>query len=105
MFGNGTAFIESNDLAGVAKDVDVLYMTRIQKERFASEADYLKLKGSYVLDKKIVDTMKPKSIIMHPLPRVDEIARDVDSDQRAAYFREAKNGLYVRMALLQLILA
>lgn len=104
MYGNGMKFEESSDLSAIAPKIDVLYMTRIQKERFASEAEYLKLKGSYVLDMKIVRTMQKHAIIMHPLPRVDEISRDVDNDPRAAYFREAANGLYIRMALLQMIL-
>ncbi len=104
LYGNGMKFEEYNNLKDVAAKVDVLYMTRIQKERFASEAEYLKLKGSYILDKSIVSMMKKNSIIMHPLPRVDEINRDIDSDPRAAYFREARNGLYLRMALLHSIL-
>jgi aspartate carbamoyltransferase catalytic subunit len=105
MFGNGMKFAESTDLREVASQVDVLYMTRIQKERFSNLADYEKLKGSYVLNMDIVKTMQKHAIIMHPLPRVDEITPDVDNDPRAAYFREAKNGLYIRMALLQSILS
>lgn len=103
-YGNGAAFQEFSDLREVASEVDVLYMTRIQRERFPNVADYQKLKGSYILNMEIVKTMKKKSIILHPLPRVDEINRDVDSDPRAAYFRQAKNGMYVRMALLHSIL-
>ena len=98
-------FEESENLDAVLDTVDVLYVTRVQKERFASEAEYLKLKGSYVVDKASLSKMKKDAIIMHPLPRIDEIAPEVDSDPRAAYFRQAKNGLYMRMALLQELLA
>ena len=79
-------------------------MTRIQKERFASQEDYLKHKGCYIVNRDILELMKKPSIIMHPLPRVDEISPEVDSDPRAAYFRQAENGLYIRMALLKIIL-
>ena len=103
-YGNGVKFKEFSDLKDVAADVDMLYMTRIQRERFPNVSDYQKLKGSYILDAKIVKMMKKNSIIMHPLPRVDEINRDVDTDPRAAYFRQARNGLFIRMALLQTIL-
>ncbi|OGE76069.1 MAG: aspartate carbamoyltransferase [Candidatus Doudnabacteria bacterium RIFCSPHIGHO2_02_FULL_48_21] len=101
----GIKFEESENLDAVLDTVDVLYVTRVQKERFASEAEYLKLKGSYVVDKASLSKMKKDAIIMHPLPRIDEIAPEVDSDPRAAYFRQAKNGLYMRMALLQELLA
>jgi len=85
----------------VLKDVDVLYQTRIQKERFHKRIEYEKLKGKYILTLKEVDQMKKNSIVMHPLPRVDEISLEVDSSPKAAYFRQAKYGLLVRMALLQ----
>lgn len=104
MTAKGIAFEETNDLSQIPSDIDVVYATRIQKERFDSIEDYNKLKGSYVIDKKFMDRLSPSSIVMHPLPRVDEIATDVDSDHRAAYFRQPKNGLYLRMALLQEIL-
>lgn len=92
---------EETDLRAIAPEIDVLYQTRIQKERFGDRAeDYLAARGVYVVDRQLADTMKPESIIMHPLPRVDEIVTDVDSDPRAAYFRQAQNGLYIRMALL-----
>ncbi len=100
----GVPFKESTSMEDAAQEADVLYMTRIQKERFASEAEYRKLMGCYVVDRKILNLMKEKSIIMHPLPRVDEISPEVDSDPRAAYFRQAENGLYIRMALLKTIL-
>jgi aspartate carbamoyltransferase catalytic subunit len=83
---------------------DVLYMTRIQKERFSSEDEYNKYKGCYVLDKSHLARMNKDAIVMHPLPRVGEISTGIDSDPRAAYFRQAENGLYVRMALLNMIL-
>lgn len=103
---NRIEFEESQDLEKVAKDVDVIYQTRIQKERFGDRiADYEKARGKYVIDDRIISLMRPKAVVMHPLPRVDEIARSVDSDRRAAYFRQAQNGLFVRMALLKMILA
>ena len=97
---------ESNDLADVAAKVDVIYQTRIQRERFGDRVqDYQKARGRYVIDRRILDCMSDHAIIMHPLPRVDEIVADeVDSDPRAAYFRQAHNGLYIRMALLRMIL-
>jgi aspartate carbamoyltransferase catalytic subunit len=97
---------EETDLDKVLPQVDVVYQTRIQKERFGDRiADYEQCRGVYVIDRHTLGLMKPKSIIMHPLPRLDEISREVDSDPRAAYFRQAQNGLYVRMALLFLIFA
>ncbi len=97
-------FEENDDLIEVAKEVDVIYQTRIQRERFLSPEEYEKAKGIYIIDKKVMKVMKKDAIVMHPLPRVDEISYEVDSDPRAAYFRQAHNGLYVRMALLKLIL-
>ena len=79
-------------------------MTRVQKERFEDAAEYEKLKDAYIIDAKTLAAMKEKAIIMHPLPRVNEIAPEVDTDPRAAYFRQARNGLYVRMALLVSVL-
>lgn len=93
---------EVSDLKEVASSVDVLYQTRIQKERFTNLDDYAKARGKYIIDQSIVDLMQPHARILHPLPRVDEITVDVDSDPRAAYFRQAKNGLYIRMALLKM---
>lgn len=89
------------DVAEVATDTDVLYVTRVQKERFENLTDYEAVKNSYTIDKSIANIMKPKARIMHPLPRVGEIAYEVDSDPRAAYFRQMRNGLYIRMALLE----
>ncbi len=94
-------FQEENNLRAIIGEVDVVYQTRIQKERFGDrEDDYRAAQGVYVIDREMVEQMKPASIVMHPLPRVDEITVDVDSDRRAAYFRQAQNGLYIRMALL-----
>ena len=90
----------------VAADVDVMYQTRIQKERFQDRPDdYEKAKGKYIVDEEVMRLLPKDGVVMHPLPRVDEIDPRVDSDPRAAYFRQAKNGLYVRMALLKLALS
>jgi aspartate carbamoyltransferase len=93
----------TNDLASAMTESDVVYMTRIQKERFADPAEYEKLKGSYVIDLDLVRRSKPGITIMHPLPRVDEITADVDSYAGAAYFRQVANGVPIRMALLALV--
>lgn len=94
-------FTEEADLRAIAPEVDVVYQTRIQKERFGDRTeDYLKAKGVYIVDRALLQLMKPDAIVMHPLPRVDEITTQVDADPRAAYFRQAQNGLYIRMALL-----
>jgi aspartate carbamoyltransferase len=84
---------------------NVLYVTRVQKERFETIEEYDKVKGAYVVNKDFMSKAPPKMIVMHPLPRVDEISTEVDSDPRAAYFREMANGLYVRMAILDLVLS
>eukprot|EP00798_Chlamydomonas_sp_ICE-L_P014676 gene14676-20711_t len=97
-------WVEVDDLREVAADVDILYQTRIQKERFTDLNDYAKARGKYIVDPSIMEIMKKDSVVMHPLPRVDEITVDCDTDPRAAYFRQAKNGLFVRMALLKLCL-
>ena len=89
----------------VLPDVDVVYQTRIQHERFDSEADYEAARGKYVIDAAAMEALSPKAIVMHPLPRVDEIDPRVDSDPRAAYFRQALNGVYVRMAILDWLLS
>jgi aspartate carbamoyltransferase catalytic subunit len=96
----GVTYFEEDDLQKVVGEVDVLYMTRIQKERFPSEGEYLKAAGRYVIDQTVLDSMKQDSIILHPLPRAGEILPEVDADPRAAYFRQATNGVYIRMALL-----
>ena len=82
------------------KDLDILYMTRVQKERFFNEEDYVRMKDFYILDKAKLNTAPENMLVLHPLPRVNEIAVDVDDDPRAAYFRQAQYGVYVRMALI-----
>ena len=94
-------FTETTDLQGVLGQADVLYVTRIQKERFTDLAEYDRVKEAYILTPALVQQMKNDAIIMHPLPRVIEISPEVDADKRAAYFRQARNGLYIRMALLE----
>ena len=96
--------LESSSLDDVIMDLDILYMTRIQRERFAYEAEYLQLKGTYVLTLDKLKQAKKDLLIMHPLPRVDEIAYEVDQDPRAIYFEQAKLGVYVRMALMASLL-
>ena len=101
---NNVEWEEISSLDKILPLVDCVYMTRIQKERFHNLEDYESAAGKYILDMDSIKLMKQKSIIMHPLPRVDEISQEVDSDPRAQYFNQAKNGLYVRMALLYLLL-
>ncbi|WP_372996039.1 aspartate carbamoyltransferase [Lutispora sp.] len=96
--------VETEDLELVIDSIDILYMTRIQKERFFNEADYVRLKDSYILDKNKLKAAKKDMLIMHPLPRVNEIDYDVDDDDRAVYFRQAEYGVYARMALMALLL-
>ncbi|HLZ94578.1 MAG TPA: aspartate carbamoyltransferase [Candidatus Dormibacteraeota bacterium] len=96
---------ETRDLNAVLPQVDVVYQTRIQKERFADEASYLEVKGVYRIDREAMSRLRKDAIVMHPLPRVDEISPEVDADPRAAYFRQARNGLFIRMALLDKVLA
>ena len=100
----GVAIEETDDLAAALAQSDLVYMTRIQKERFADPAEYERLRHAYVLDMALVKRAKPGLTIMHPLPRVDEIATEVDAYEGAAYFRQAANGVPVRMALLALLL-
>jgi len=102
--GKGCEVIETEDLALAASRSDLIYMTRIQKERFADLSEYEKVKGSYIINREFIDRLKKKITILHPLPRVDEINPDVDSYPGAAYFRQMRNGVYVRMALLSMIL-
>lgn len=92
------------DLDAVIADTDVLYVTRVQKERFANEADYDQVKNLYVITPETMKAAKQKMIVMHPLPRVGEIAMELDQDPRAAYFRQMEYGLYTRMALLAMVL-
>ncbi|MBN1619227.1 aspartate carbamoyltransferase [candidate division WOR-3 bacterium] len=96
---------ESEDLSEIAPEVEVIYMTRIQRERLLDRPDdYEKAKGKFVVDKKIIDSMKKEAILLHPLPRVDEISVEVDNNPRSMYFKQVQNGLFVRMALLKMCL-
>ncbi|GMH50869.1 hypothetical protein TL16_g00890 [Triparma laevis f. inornata] len=95
---------EFTNLKAALNGADCLYVTRVQKERFASEADYEAVKSIYIVDKEVMKAAPEKCIILHPLPRVGEIKEEVDSDPRAAYFRQMENGMFVRMALLALVL-
>ena len=97
---NEIPFKEVERLEDVIGELDILYMTRVQKERFFNEADYVRLKDSYILDKNKLKTAKEDLSILHPLPRVNEISVEVDDDPRAHYFDQLKNGMYVRMALI-----
>jgi aspartate carbamoyltransferase catalytic subunit len=102
---NGVPFEEEDDLMKVVPEVDVVYQTRIQRERFGDRtADYEKVRGKYIIDKKVMSALSDDAIVMHPLPRVDEIDPVVDRDPRAAYFRQAHNGVFIRMALLRMVL-
>ena len=98
-------WVETEDLNAVLPEVDVVYMTRIQKERFTDPEAYNAVKGVYRMDRASMTLMRKYAILMHPLPRVDEIAPEVDEDPRAAYFRQARNGLHIRMALLDKLLS
>jgi aspartate carbamoyltransferase len=95
---------ETTELEAVMSQTDVLYVTRVQKERFESEKDYLTVKGSYVITPEIMKLGRKSMVLMHPLPRVDEIETTVDSDPRAVYFYQVENGMYLRAALLNLVL-
>jgi aspartate carbamoyltransferase catalytic subunit len=86
------------------KDLDILYMTRVQKERFFNEEDYLRMKDFYILDKEKMDLAPEKMLVLHPLPRVNEISVEVDNDPRASYFKQAQYGVYIRMALILTLL-
>ena len=99
----GVKVEETSDLEAAMARANVLYMTRIQKERFEDPAEYERLKGSYVLTREMVERTNPDLTIMHPLPRVDEITTDVDDLPGAAYFRQARNGVFTRMALIALV--
>lgn len=100
----GVPWCEETELDRVLTDVDCVYMTRIQKERFVVPEEYEEAAGAFILTPEKVQTMQPEAIIMHPLPRVDEIPPEVDDDPRAKYFEQAKNGLFIRMALLYLLM-
>lgn len=100
----GIPYEEVTKLEDVMPELDILYMTRVQKERFFNEEDYVRLKDFYVLNKEKMEMAKPDMIVLHPLPRVNEISVEVDDDPRAAYFRQVQYGVYVRMALLLTLL-
>ena len=93
-------FVETESLEESMAELDILYMTRVQKERFFNEADYVRLKDTYILTPDKLEHAKPTMRVLHPLPRVNEISVEVDKDERACYFRQAKNGKYIRMALI-----
>ena len=97
---NNIEYYETNNLEKFMPNLDILYMTRVQKERFFNEEDYIRLKDSYILDKTKLENAKDDLCIMHPLPRVNEISVEVDDDERACYFKQAKYGKYIRMALI-----
>lgn len=97
---NGIEYKEVKNLEEVMPELDVLYMTRVQRERFFNEADYIRLKDSFILDKKKMEYARPDMLVMHPLPRVNEISTEIDNDPRAAYFKQAQYGVYIRMALI-----
>ena len=101
---NVTEFKEVERMQEVLPELDVLYMTRVQRERFFNEEDYIRLKDSYILDAEKMKLAKESMMILHPLPRVNEIAAEVDSDPRALYFKQAKYGMYARMALIMSLL-
>ena len=93
-------YVETESLEGAMPELDILYMTRVQRERFFNEADYIRLKDTYILDMAKLENAKEDLCIMHPLPRVNEIASEVDNDSRACYFEQVLNGKYIRMALI-----
>ena len=97
---NGIEFYETTDLDAAMGELDILYMTRVQRERFFNEADYIRLKDSYILTPKKMEKAKQTLSVMHPLPRVNEISVAIDNDPRAAYFKQVLNGKYMRMALI-----
>ena len=101
---NGIDYLETTDLEAVMPELDILYMTRVQKERFFNEQDYIRLKDSYILTQSKLNLAKSDCIVMHPLPRVNEITVEVDKDPRACYFKQVLYGKYIRMALIKMLL-
>ena len=97
-------YIETTDLEAAMPNLDILYMTRVQRERFFNEEDYLRLKDSYILEPQKLKNAKADLSIMHPLPRVNEISVAIDDDPRACYFKQVLNGKYIRMALIMKLL-
>lgn len=104
LIAGGIDFIEVERLEEAMPELDILYMTRIQKERFFNEEEYMRMKGFYILDNDKMKLAKEDMLVLHPLPRVNEISVEVDSDPRAAYFRQAQYGVYIRMALIMNLL-
>ena len=100
----GIEYVETRDLESIMPELDILYMTRVQQERFFNEADYIRLRDTYILDMKKLENAKKDLIILHPLPRVNEIAAEVDDDVRACYFKQVLNGKFIRMALIMKLL-
>ena len=100
----GIEFVETRSLEQAMPELDILYMTRVQRERFFNEEDYVRLKNSYVLTEAKMSLARPDMAVLHPLPRVNEITLDVDDDPRAAYFEQVQNGVYMRMALIMTLL-
>ena len=96
----GIPYTQTTDLESVMPDLDILYMTRVQRERFFNEEDYLRLKDSYILTVDKLDNAKQNLSVLHPLPRVNEISVAIDDDPRACYFKQVLNGKYMRMALI-----
>ncbi|MFR3727304.1 aspartate carbamoyltransferase [Lacrimispora sp.] len=101
---NHIEFLEMDSLDDAMPELDILYMTRVQKERFFNEEDYIRLKDCYILDQKKMKLAKDDMYVLHPLPRVNEISVEIDEDPRAAYFKQAQYGVYVRMALIMTLL-
>ena len=100
----GIEFKEVENLDDAMPDLDILYMTRVQKERFFNEEDYIRMKDCYILDRQKMKLAKDDMYVLHPLPRVNEISVEVDDDPRAAYFKQVQYGVYVRMALIMTLL-
>ena len=101
---NNIPYYETSNLEEVLPKLDILYMTRVQRERFFNEEDYIRLKDSFILDNEKLKLANEDMLILHPLPRVNEIATEVDSDPRAVYFKQAQYGVYIRMALIMTLL-
>lgn len=101
---NNVEFEEVERLEDVIPQLDILYMTRVQRERFFNEEDYIRMKDCYILDKKKMELARDDMFVLHPLPRVNEISVEVDNDPRAAYFKQVQYGVYVRMALIMTLL-
>ena len=100
----GIEYVQTTDLEGALPELDVLYMTRVQRERFFNEEDYVRLKDFYILNKEKMDLAKNDMIVLHPLPRVNEISVEVDDDPRASYFKQVQYSVYVRMAIILTLL-